>query len=161
MRVAVVDAAVTTELRRAVLRPSWAVGTPMAGDDDRAAVHVAGFDGAQVVAAAVLFPRAYPLRPHVPAAWQLRGMATAADRQGQGMGGAVLHGALDELVGRGARLVWCEARISAQRFYERHGFRAEGEQFVTPQSGLPHFFMWRELSGTPTSSEPARRRTGA
>lgn len=161
MRVAIVDAAVTRELRRSVLRPTWPVGSQLAGDDVADAVHLAAMDGTEVVGACVLFPRPYPLRPDDAGAWQLRGMATAAHRRSQGVGALVLQAVVDELTAWHARLVWCDARSSARRFYERNGFRAEGAEFLHPESGLPHFRMCRELSAGPTSSETARRVTGA
>ncbi len=160
MHVAVVDAAVTRELRRSVLRPTWPVGSPMGSDVDDA-VHLAAVDGTEVVGACVLLARPYPLQPGTPLAWQLRGMVTALHRRGQGIGAVVLARAVDELITRRARLVWCDARTSARRFYEQHGFVAEGDEMVQAETGLPHFRMYRELSERPASSAGARRATGA
>lgn len=141
-----VDATATRELRRAVLRPEWPVGSAMHGDDSAAAVHLAAVDeNGRVVGACVVLPRPYPLRPAEPGAWQLRGMATAPDRQGQGIGAAVVAGAVAEVRRQGGRFVWCDARTTAVTFYRRHGFAAEGEEFVTPETGLSHVRMVRPL----------------
>ena len=158
MQILVVPAATTSDLRRAVLRPNWASGQAMHGDDDPAAVHVAAIDGATVAAACVLLPNPYPLRPEQADAWQLRGMAVAPERQGRGIGGRLLAGAIELLRGRGGRLAWCNARISAVRFYERHGFAVEGEPFHHEETGIAHLRMWRDLGRavepdpSPTSS---------
>lgn len=144
MRVAVVDAAVTTELRRAVLRPQWAVGTPMHGDDLPEAVHVAALDGDEAVGACVLVAAPYPHRA-LPDPWQLRGMATAERRRGQGIGALVLAGAVDAVRARGGRTIWCKARVAALRFYQRNGFTVDTDVYVEPQTGLPHRDMYRAL----------------
>jgi GNAT superfamily N-acetyltransferase len=155
VRILAVPAATTRELRRAVLRPQWEPGRPMAGDDDPAAVHVAALDGADVLGACVLLPRAYPPHPERPGSWQLRGMAVAPARQRAGVGGRLLAGALALVRERGAALVWCDARVTAAPFYRRHGFAGEGPEFRHAETGLPHLRMWRDLGEPerpPTSS---------
>jgi len=142
-----VDGAVTSELRRAVLRPTWAPGTAMHGDGETGVLHVAArsdVDGA-VIGACVLLPRPYPLRPEALAAWQLRGMATDPDWRNRGVGQAVLDHALAELARRGAELVWCQARETAIQFYARHGFAAEGDRFDHAETGIVHQLMWRAV----------------
>lgn len=68
---------------------------------------------------------------------QLRGMATVAELRSQGLGGALLHAAISawEEDADAARPLWCNARIRAVPFYERHGFVGEGEPFVFPGVG--------------------------
>jgi predicted GNAT family N-acyltransferase len=145
MQVRVVDGAATRELRRAVLRPTWPVGSSMHGDDNPDAVHLATFDGARMVGACLVLPRPYPVRPEVDGAWQLRGMATAEDRRGEGIGGQLLTAAVDEIRRREGHVVWCDARTSAVGFYRQHDFVAEGEEFLHAESGIPHYRMWRIL----------------
>lgn len=157
MQVTVVDGAATRELRRAVLRPTWPVGSAMHGDDNPDAVHFAALDDGRIVGCCLILPRPYPIRPDRDAAWQLRGMATTPDRQGQGVGALVMAAAVREAVARGGRLLWCDARTSATAFYRQHGFVAEGEEFLHAESGIPHYRMWRDLpepepAGWPTSS---------
>ena len=145
VEVRVVDAGVTRELRRAVLRPHWAPGARMPGDDADGARHLAAFDGGEVVGACVLLPRPYPLRPDVSGAWQLRGMAVAPERQRAGIGATLVAAAVAELRTAGAALVWCDARTSAVEFYRRHGFAVEGRQFRHAETGIPHLRMWRTI----------------
>jgi GNAT superfamily N-acetyltransferase len=151
--VEVADAADTTELRRSVLRPAWAPGTPMPGDDDPAFVHLAARDqDGRVVGACVLLARTCPAAPDRTPAWQLRGMATAADVRGRGIGTAVVEAAAQEASSRGGVLLWCEARETAISFYAAHGFTGTGEPYAHAETRLPHLMMLRELSGRPESS---------
>jgi predicted GNAT family N-acyltransferase len=144
--VRVVDGAATRELRRAVLRPTWPVGSAMHGDDNPDAVHLAAVDeDGRVVGSCVLLPRPYPLRRERDAAWQLRGMATVADLRSQGIGATVVARALAEVEHRGGRLVWCEARVGAVEFYRRHGFVVDGPEFEHAETGIPHFSMSRTV----------------
>lgn len=150
----VVDGAATRELRRAVLRPGWPVGSAMHGDENPDAIHLAVLDDDRVVAACLVLPRPYPLRPELDAAWQLRGMATVPELQGQGLGGRLLAAAVAEVRSRAGRLIWCDARTSAVGFYARHGFTAEGEQFLHRETGIPHYRMWRDLTAHGLSGAP-------
>jgi GNAT superfamily N-acetyltransferase len=76
------------------------------------------------------------------ASWQLRAMAVDPSVQGQGIGTFVLEAALTHVGASGGRLLWCNARIGAVRFYQRSGFATYGETFVEPD--LPeHIVMWR------------------
>jgi GNAT superfamily N-acetyltransferase len=145
LRVSVVDAAATRELRRTVLRPGWPPGSAMHGDENPDAVHVAAYDDDALVGACLILPRPYPLRPDEERAWQLRGMATTPERQGRGIGGLVLAAVLAEVLRRHGRLIWCEARVSAVRFYAQHGFTTEGPEFLHAETGIPHHWMWRRL----------------
>ncbi|MFN2560628.1 MAG: GNAT family N-acetyltransferase [Jatrophihabitans sp.] len=146
--VRVVDGAATRELRRAVLRPTWPVGSLMHGDDNPQAVHLAGVDeDDRVIGSCVLLPRPYPARPEQDATWQLRGMATVADLRGQGVGASVVARGLAEIAHRGGRLVWCEARVGAVAFYRRHGFVVDGPEFEHAETGIPHFPMSRAVPG--------------
>ena len=146
MKIEVVAGAATRELRRAVLRPGWPAGSPMHGDDNPAAVHLAAMDeDGRVVGAVLVLPRGYPLRPAIEGAWQLRGMATVPELRGQGIGGQLVAAAIEQIRRRNGRFVWCDARTSAVSFYARHGFTAEGEQFRHAETGIPHYRMWRML----------------
>lgn len=152
VRVVVVDAATTTGLRRAVLRPSWAPGTVMPGDADPDALHLAAFgpDGADgtdgaVIGTCVLFAARCPHHPDVEGAWQLRGMATAEWHRSEGVGAAVVGRAVELVRDRAATLLWCKARVTAQPFYAAHGFVVDTDEYVEPQTGLPHRDMSRAV----------------
>jgi GNAT superfamily N-acetyltransferase len=121
-------------LRMAVLRPQLPVEP---GDYDGFALtrHVAAFDADEVVGCATVFPSPYA---DAPAAWQLRGMAVAAGRQGEGIGALVLEAAIDLVRAAGAPLLWAHARVTALAFYERLGFTIVGEEYLHGPLELPH-----------------------
>ena len=141
MRIQVVDAERTRPLRRAVLRPGWAADAPMHGDDDPAAVHLALVEDGTVVSTCLLLPKPFPRRPGEPDAWQLRGMATQPERRSQGLGARLLAAAVETARSRGGRVLWCEARTSAMPFYERHGFAADGPEYLHAETAIPHHLM--------------------
>jgi len=150
-------------LRHAILRP----GRPLAaatfdGDDEPATVHVAAFDGPAVVGCATVIRR--PLDGDEAA--QLRGMATAPARMRQGVGTTVVRFA-EALVARDWHLglVWCNARTSAQGFYESAGWSVVSDVFEVPDVG-PHVRMVRMLASvdfgdvrSTIGQIPTRRRT--
>jgi hypothetical protein len=120
----------------------------MPGDDNPDAVQLAAMDESdRVIAACILLPRPYRLRPEQDAAWQLRGMATVAELRGQGVGAALVTRALTEIAHRSGRLAWCEARIGAVDFYRRQGFLVDGPEFEHAETGIPHVPMSRAVTG--------------
>ena len=127
-------------LRHAVLRPGRPVTYSVYSEDD-GAVHIGAWDDGELVGCATVFPDPWagPDPAPEPAAWRLRGMAVDPSRQGAGIGGLVLAAAVEAATEAGAPLLWANARTAALRFYARHGFAVAGEEFVTPDTGLPHF----------------------
>ncbi len=79
-------------------------------------------------------------------AWRLRGMATAPQLRGRGIGSDVLVAGLAAAASAGAGLVWCNARTRALEFYRRHGFETVGSEFLTGGAQpVPHFRAWVPL----------------
>ena len=129
------------DLRHAVLRAGLPRQTAVfAGDDDPAALHwVAEEDGA-IVGCATLHLNQWEHQ----AAWQLRGMAVDPARQRCGIGAALLD-AIDRFVSTSpSKLLWCNARVSAAKFYEKHGWRIVSDVFEIPIAG-PHVKMIKDL----------------
>jgi GNAT superfamily N-acetyltransferase len=131
--------AATYPLRLRVLRPGRpADAARLPGDDHPEAATFAARDATgAVVGTAVVYPE--PL-PDAPAAWRLRGMATAPGLRGRGIGARVLDRALDHVRAAGGDVVWCNARVPARRFYARAGFVAAGDPWDDPEIG-PHVLM--------------------
>lgn len=137
---------VTFDLRHRVLRsgmPADSVRLPADEHPDSAAFAARTAED-EVVGTAIVAPEPCPWAPERSDAWRLRGMATAEDRRGAGIGARLLEAALAHAAAEGAALVWCHARTPARRFYERAGFRAHGAEWVDPDIG-PHVAMWREV----------------
>lgn len=135
-----VDALSTAALRQAVLRPGDTL--PLPGDDEPA-FYVGAFDGEILVGTGNVRPSPPPWAPDDPA-WRLRGMATAPDRRGEGVGAAVLATLMEHCRAHGGGVFWCNARTPARRFYERAGLQVIGEPWEDPAIG-PHVRMWMVL----------------
>jgi GNAT superfamily N-acetyltransferase len=151
-RILEVAPATTHDLRRAVLRS----GRPDAvvtfeGDDEWESFHLAAVkeddraaDGTPVAIISFL-DRECPARPGVFPARQFRGMAVALDRQGEGLGGAVLAAGVDRCRSEGVAVVWAHARETAIGFYEAHGLSAVGDVYLHGAVNLPHRLVVLDL----------------
>lgn len=144
VRVEQVLPAVTVPLIHKVLRPhqEWAEVARIGAVPG--AVGLAAYLDDQVVGSAILSPEALPDEPDRPGAWRLRGMATAPELRGQGIGTRVLRTAVDLVASSGDTLLWCNARVSAVGFYEHAGFSTLGEPWDEPAIG-PHVRMSRPV----------------
>jgi Acetyltransferases len=107
------------------------------GDDDQATLHFAASESGVPVCCLTLMAAEWEGRD----AWQLRGMATASEFQGQGVGRRLFVHAMAEARRMSPeRLMWCNARVSAIGFYERVGWGVVSEEFEIPLAG-PHVKM--------------------
>jgi len=144
VEIRVITAMQTVPLRLAVLRPGRPVETAhFAGDEDRTTRHLGGLHDGRLVAVASLYRAQLPERPG-ESAIQLRGMATAPEARGMGLGRLLLEAAHEFARSRRARLLWCNARVTAAGFYQKLGFEILGGQFDIPDVG-PHYRMFRVL----------------
>jgi GNAT superfamily N-acetyltransferase len=130
-------------LRHAVLRPGRPV-TASVYAGDAGSVHIGAWDGELLVGCATVFPdpwagaAAGPAADPEPAAWRLRGMAVDPSRHRTGVGRQVLDVAVEAAREAGAPMLWANARTAALAFYEALGWQVAGEEFITPDTGLPH-----------------------
>lgn len=131
----------TAALRRRVLRPHQTVAELVA-ETAPGTIGFAAFSGGAVVGSALLSQEPFP--DGEIDAWRLRGMATAPEFQGRGVGGAVLSTVIDYVRIAGGTVLWANARTPARRFYESHGFAAVGDIWNDPDIG-PHIRMWRKV----------------
>jgi GNAT superfamily N-acetyltransferase len=77
-------------------------------------------------------------------AWQLRGMAVDEPHQGRGLGRELLTRAEQAVAAGQVCLLWCNARVPAAGFYEKHGWTSVSEVFEIPTAG-PHVKMSKRL----------------
>lgn len=135
----------TRALRHSVLRPSQPFdATAYAGDDDPATRHLGAFEGARLVGVASLYranrsgddERGCQPRD----GWRLRGMATAPEVRGQGVGRALLAACVAHVATKGGGLLWCNARMPAVGFYAAAGLEVVGDEFDVVGIG-PHVVM--------------------
>ena len=73
-------------------------------------------------------------------------MAVLKDCRGQGIGSAILTALLDIARQQQWSDVYLYAQVAAIPFYEKHGFTANGEQFM--DAGIPHRNMVRRLASS-------------
>jgi len=134
-----VSVEVIIDLRHRLLRaglPKEAAQFP--GDDAPSTWHVGVFasseENAPPVSCASFMLNSY----QGETAWQLRGMCTDTQHQSKGFGGKLLAAAEGAIVeGSNVRLFWCNARVPAIPFYEKHAWKIDSEVFDIPTAG-PH-----------------------
>jgi GNAT superfamily N-acetyltransferase len=149
-RVVELTTAETYPLRLAVLRAdTTSKAVAFAEDDWPGVVHLGLHDGNEIVGISTWVPRPHNglhdgLHHDAPAI-QLRGMATAAHLQGQGVGGTLLEAGVDRAFST-VGVVWARARDAAMPFYLRHGFEIVGDGFIDELTAKPHHLIVRRIS---------------
>ncbi|MEM6854601.1 MAG: GNAT family N-acetyltransferase [Planctomycetota bacterium] len=138
-RIEAVSLEVILPLRTEVLRDGQPPeSAQFEGDHAPTTLHLAAYhENDPIIGCVSLMHRPMPADP--TRTHQLRGMAVAEPWRSRGVGALLLA----ELQQRTPEFrVWCNARVPAQRFYERHGWRVVSEVFVIPHHG-PHVRMVR------------------
>lgn len=124
-----VESEVLHEVRFKVLWPHLSSAEEAVIDIDKSegAIHLAAFDGENVVGVASIFPQAcarYPeMFPNLKA-YRLRAMGVLEEVQGRGVGSKIIDFAknyLDQTTP--AQVLWCDAREIAWGFYSRMDFQ--------------------------------------
>jgi len=142
----------TAALRRAVLRPHLTIEQMiLAGDQNPNTAYLAvrAADENPVLGCVRLEPVACPwpeaLQEPAQAPWQLRAMATDPAVRGKGLGRLLVEAAVQHVAQRGGDLLWCNARIGAEHFYMRLGFRPVTGHFAIPDVPEEHLGMVRRV----------------
>jgi ribosomal protein S18 acetylase RimI-like enzyme len=65
-------------------------------------------------------------------------MATVPELRGLGIGGRLLETCLAHARSRGGSFAWCNGRVAARAFYERHGFDVVRGPFEVAGIGPHH-----------------------
>jgi GNAT superfamily N-acetyltransferase len=132
------------ELRHRVLRPHQRPEELVyEADDAPDSLHLGAFeDGALVAIASIT--REPPPGSTDPASWRVRGMATLPEARGRGIGSELLRRCVEHARRHGGATVWCNGRIGARAFYERHGFTVTRGPFDIPGIGA-HVELRRDL----------------
>ncbi|MBX2851821.1 MAG: GNAT family N-acetyltransferase [Phycisphaeraceae bacterium] len=135
-------------IRQSVLRPNQTIDEMVyEGDTAPGTFHLAAIDPAgQVLGIASFYRDPHPLDPG-PGDWRLRGMAVEPALQGKGLGALLVQAGIERIREQDGRRLWCNARVSAQRFYEKLGFTIEGEVFEIEPIGL-HYVMSAALQSS-------------
>jgi GNAT superfamily N-acetyltransferase len=147
MSVVEIQTADTHALRRDVLRdgdPARPVDFP---EDDLPGTFHLGVRAASgvIVATSSWVPKTCAEAPDAVGV-QLRGMATAAELQGTGVGGTLFEAGAQRCRDAGFEVLWARARDSALGFYAKHGCRIVGEGFIDATTELPHHIVVVDLT---------------
>ena len=141
MQIRRVSANDVIDLRHAVLRAGLPRQTAIfPGDDGPGARHYGAYENNHLIGCVTLHPSKWQDAP----AWQLRGMAVAPDLRTQGVGRAMLEFLENDIAPSGVPQLWCNARVPAAQFYQKHGWSIVSEPFEIPTAG-PHVRMTRRI----------------
>ncbi len=97
--------------------------------------HIGGYVKEELVASAMLVLQGERCK--------MQRVAVRADRQGQGIGSAMLAFCEQLAHERGIPEIYCHARETAIPFYLRHGYVPKGDAFE--EQGIPHLKMHKML----------------
>lgn len=134
----------TLPLRSKILRN----GKPLAEclfptDQVEGIFHLGFYVDQEIATIASFFPNNYKDNQQI--GYQLRGMATDDQYLGKGYGKQLVQFAVEYIRKTNAQYIWCNARTSAVKFYEKLGFEIISEVFEIPEVG-PHYEMMLKLN---------------
>ncbi|MDN5351367.1 MAG: hypothetical protein PWQ12_283 [Clostridiales bacterium] len=139
-----IEAEMTYPLRQQILRVNQPPETcRYETDSGEGAFHVGVFDQETLICIVSFLKEAHPGLP-LKQQYHLRGMATLESYRHCGAGRMAVSFAESEIKTRGTDLLWCNARLSAQNYYEKLGFVTFGDVFDYPTIG-PHIVMYHVL----------------
>lgn len=127
----------TVQLRREVLR--WPLGLEFTEEQlaaESTDVHLGAFDDGRCVGCLVLTPIGDDT-------YKMRQVAVSPNRQGTGVGRAMVEWSEEYARLQGRPWIKLNARDTAVPFYERLGYAIEGEPFE--EVGIPHRAMRRRV----------------
>ncbi|MGM0635154.1 MAG: GNAT family N-acetyltransferase [Bacteroidota bacterium] len=144
MQFEVIRAEDTLALRSEVLRNGQDVSTCVFPEDNKQSTyHLGAFLNSEIVGVLTLIRQAFESQQDYES-YQIRGMAISKLYQKSGIGSQLLDFAISFLHQKNIALVWCNARISAQKFYKKRCFISNGNSFEIPEIGQ-HIKMYKKL----------------
>lgn len=128
-------------LREAVIIKGTGRPSEFPGDRDVETIHFGAFADEENVCCGTFLLTDWFGEP----AYQLRGMATAPELRGGGIGAAMLAAAERYIADNTpVRQLWCSARIGAVAFYQKAGWSIISDVYEVPNVG-PHRKMCRRI----------------
>ena len=138
-----ISATEAVDLRSRILRPGQPIQSCIyPGDNDAGTFHIGVVIDARIVSNGTFVMEKNDKFPEAEISYRLRGMATDTRFQNMGFGKLIIKAALLELQKRNCELIWFNARVFAEGFYEKMGFLALPEVFDIPLAG-PHKVMYK------------------
>ena len=77
--------------------------------------------------------------------FKLEYLCVDTDIQSNGAGGKMLQNLEKEAIQKSAKKIVLDARVSAQKFYENHGYKTVGNVFMLSYAPVPHILMEKIL----------------
>lgn len=144
-----VTATETLDLRHRILRPGQDILLCHYFEDNLASTFHFGIrheldESYPLISCGSFIQQKQELFPTAKNAYRLRGMATDISYQRKGLGQSILQKALVELRKRDGDLLWFNARLSAETFYNKQGFLADKKIFEINSIGS-HKVMYKWL----------------
>ena len=134
----IVDTKKVFPLRRAVLRKNMPNEShEFSGDYDGNTFHFGYYENDEIIGIVSIIKNGKIA--------QLRGMAVAEAQQGKGIGKQLVLEAEIILKKENFSRIWMNARENAVPFYEKLGYKIEGELFVINPIGF-HYLMSKEFN---------------
>lgn len=109
------------EMRQRVMYPERSV-EEMRLDDDAEGLHLAIWIDEKPISIISIFNRGDE--------WQFRKFATEVEYQGKGYGTKLLQHVMSAAGKKGAKRIWCNARVNVCAYYERFGMQKTGEAWA-------------------------------
>jgi predicted GNAT family N-acyltransferase len=146
MKVLRISAQDTYQIRQQVLVPSHELKKAKFenDDDEDVSFHLGAFKQSKLVSVASFFYERNPIFPDLHQ-YQLRGMATLPENQGQGLSSELLATAFPIIKQNFCTLLWCNARESATGFYEKAGFKKLNDEVFMIDDIGPHVLMSKQI----------------
>lgn len=139
-----ISAADALDLRTRILRPQQPIENCIYDGDLQPSTFHLGVvtTNSKIICNATFMQESHPRFLNAALAYRLRGMATESSYQKQGYGKSLLEVALMELKKRKCDLLWFNARVSAEGFYQKLGFISLNDIFDIAGAG-PHKVMYK------------------
>jgi GNAT superfamily N-acetyltransferase len=144
MNVKQIDAKDTYQIRSKVLRQGLPIESCyFDGDSDELTFHLGAYIDDKLASVASFYLNRHESFEQ-EYQFQLRGMATLPNYQGQGLSSALLKTAFPLIKKNHINLLWCNARVGAIGFYEKVGFEKKSDEFEIEGVGT-HILMSIEI----------------
>lgn len=138
-----INAKDTQDIRHRVLRPEQPESNAIYPNDDlEGTFHLGAFENDVLIGIASFYPEKSAIIMN-STQYRIRGVAAERGMRLKGVGSALLAAGEAEIWHHNAEIIWCNARIVAVGFYEKHGYRKVGKSFVIPGIG-EHYLMTKE-----------------
>lgn len=135
-----IPAEMTRPLRQLILRPHQLVDELIyPGDNDEYTIHLGAFHKEELVGIVSLFRQ--KLRNNKESnSWRFRGMATVEAVRGMGFAKCLMNHCIEYVKSNDGKILWCSARTSAAKFYEKFGMKRISGIYYPGGIG-PHIIM--------------------